>query len=512
MELLILAGVGLAGYKISNTHRRPVVTSQPYVGDTDFKDVCAPDDADRNNATAASNRLFNANDFAASRNPCKTGVIAPNQRELFYRSDKTQATSAAYKQDRMELFTGQLDRCRSKTGTFAPKTEQGPMFDPALNRMPVTFSGRQAYVDVRGAQDEERYQVGMKHHGAGPVDPIRVGPGLGIGPDVPAAGGFHQFYQVLPENVNVHRKNNLPGRINPGSAPVQQGANMGIQHTNTDVDKPVWGLDRMPLVPGKCAVTAPACNGQPNQNKRQDGSRGFMGHAFGGLVAPAAHTTAQQVRNGRQEDCMTNHTMNAFGAGSQTGGYGTQHFQDPGLFKHHLPPLPTGAVGGTNTAGFLTNNHQQPPTQREQSGFFTNIAAAFGAPAKRDANATRTKTGRETLQTQPLVGIAGGPSAHGVYMTNDTVRAKPETCVGYMPNGSTQNMYNPNITSARLKSPANAAHVNVGGMQTVNYGKPGSDLRCYNKLPIENPHLDLNLAKDVLSTNGLTHPLPFRST
>ena len=496
MELVILAAVGLTGYGISNHNRRPAVGSVPYKS---FNQQA--DDAVRNNRAQTANQQFLTRDFNASRDPGRTGVIAANDRAPFYRSDKTQATSSAYKQDRMELFTGQLENCRSRTGTYQHKREQGPMFAPR-KYMPVTSSGRQAYVDLVGSQDADRFQVGMKHHGAGPTDPIRVGPGLGLSPEVPAAGGFQQFFRIMPENVNGYRKNSLPGRTNPGAAPVKMGANIG--EVNISAQKPTWNLDRMPVVPSKCQVTAPGIHGAQPIGRRQDGTEGFIGHAFGGTVAhtPGAAAMSTTVRRG---DDKHGAILNAVGQGVQTGGYNTQANGDPGQFRQMLPGLPQGAVTGTACGGFQTNNVSVGPTQREQAGFVSNMGGTQTGAAYRSSTNSRPTTGRETLHSQPMVGPVHGPNGQAP-SASSARQNRPDTCVGYMPNGSTQNMFQSDVSTARLRNPVNAAHVNAGGMQTVNYGIPGSDERCYNKLPVQ-ADLDLSIAKDVLNTNMLTHPI-----
>ena len=50
----------------------------------------------------------------------------------------------------------------------------------------------------------------------------QVGPGLGISPDVAAAGGFHAeaLMRVMPDNVNEHRINQLESRVLPGGSAV----------------------------------------------------------------------------------------------------------------------------------------------------------------------------------------------------------------------------------------------------------------------------------------------------
>ena len=48
-----------------------------------------------------------------------------------------------------------------------------------------------------------------------PVEKQMVGPGLGVGPDVPAFGGHQQLLRVNPENVGAYRLTTLPGRSGP---------------------------------------------------------------------------------------------------------------------------------------------------------------------------------------------------------------------------------------------------------------------------------------------------------
>lgn len=48
-----------------------------------------------------------------------------------------------------------------------------------------------------------------------PVEKQLVGPGLGVGPTVPAFGGYQQLFRVNPENVGAYRLTTLPGRSGP---------------------------------------------------------------------------------------------------------------------------------------------------------------------------------------------------------------------------------------------------------------------------------------------------------
>jgi hypothetical protein len=59
-----------------------------------------------------------------------------------------------------------------------------------------------------------------------PIEKVMVGPGLSIGTDVPAAGGFQQYTRIVPDNTSDYSSNQLPGMITGGkwmnNAPTSQ--------------------------------------------------------------------------------------------------------------------------------------------------------------------------------------------------------------------------------------------------------------------------------------------------
>lgn len=66
-----------------------------------------------------------------------------------------------------------------------------------------------------------REYITNKMNNLNPNPWVRVGPGLGVGPNVPAYGGKQQLFRVLPVNTNEHRLTQLPGRfVAPPVAPV----------------------------------------------------------------------------------------------------------------------------------------------------------------------------------------------------------------------------------------------------------------------------------------------------
>ena len=63
--------------------------------------------------------------------------------------------------------------------------------------------------------DRMSQNISNKMNNLAPSEKQFVGPGLGVGPNVPAFGGYQQLYQVLPDNVNAYKLTTLPGRTGP---------------------------------------------------------------------------------------------------------------------------------------------------------------------------------------------------------------------------------------------------------------------------------------------------------
>lgn len=59
--------------------------------------------------------------------------------------------------------------------------------------------------------DASREPVTNRMNNVNPADKVYVGHGLGLDPDVPASGGFQQFFRIYPNNMNEERLTNLPG-------------------------------------------------------------------------------------------------------------------------------------------------------------------------------------------------------------------------------------------------------------------------------------------------------------
>jgi hypothetical protein len=69
-----------------------------------------------------------------------------------------------------------------------------------------------------------RQYITNKQNNVSPLEhPKNIGPGLGVGSDVLAAGGFHDYFRALPTNINEERLTTLEGREGPPNPVVKNG-------------------------------------------------------------------------------------------------------------------------------------------------------------------------------------------------------------------------------------------------------------------------------------------------
>lgn len=71
----------------------------------------------------------------------------------------------------------------------------------------------------------DRELISNKMNNLQPIERKNIGPGLGVDSNVPATGGFQQYFRILPNNVNDERLIQLPGNTGgPVDAVVKNGA------------------------------------------------------------------------------------------------------------------------------------------------------------------------------------------------------------------------------------------------------------------------------------------------
>lgn len=210
MEFVILGALGALGYWTNNsgkkiTPQKPPVVSNTRVMQNDF-----------NNQVAT---------HFSNPNVVIGGQTNITDNTPFFRSEKSQNTNDMVKDRRLETFTGvnNID--------YTPKTERvadAPV-KGLTNIYGTTFS-----------PDMERYNgytTNLMHNNVSPVEKQYVGPGLGIDPTQSAAGGFHQRFRVMPDNVNGYRKNTFGGEIIVGKSHIDGRDTTAEQQSDRVLEK-----------------------------------------------------------------------------------------------------------------------------------------------------------------------------------------------------------------------------------------------------------------------------------
>jgi len=107
-------------------------------------------------------------------------------------------------------------------------------------------SGGQEILNMRNRM----YDTGHMNN-LSPVEKQMVGPGLGLGENTPAAGGFQQMLRINPINVGEYRLTTLPGRSGP-AADVTGGRSAVVgQLTHNKPETTSYLPSRLPTVAGR---------------------------------------------------------------------------------------------------------------------------------------------------------------------------------------------------------------------------------------------------------------------
>jgi hypothetical protein len=84
-----------------------------------------------------------------------------------------------------------------------------------------------------------------------PIEKQMVGPGLGVGADVPAVGGYQQAFRVNPINVGEYRLTTLPGRSGPAMDITGGRSAVVGQLTHNMPEKTAYLPSRLPNMGGR---------------------------------------------------------------------------------------------------------------------------------------------------------------------------------------------------------------------------------------------------------------------
>jgi hypothetical protein len=112
-----------------------------------------------------------------------------------------------------------------------------------------------------------------------PIEKQLVGPGIGVGPDVPATGGYHQMVRINPENVGSYKLTTLPGRSGPAYDIFGGRRGKMGEIANNRPEKTAFLPQRRPSAGGKSqgfgghVVRGTHVNGKRLTNRSQTGVR-----------------------------------------------------------------------------------------------------------------------------------------------------------------------------------------------------------------------------------------------
>lgn len=130
-----------------------------------------------------------------------------------------------------------------------------------------------------------------------PIEKQLVGPGLGLAPEVPAAGGFHQQYRVMPTNVGEYKLTHLPGRTNHGSDTMGGRRGLVGEVAKNRPERTTELLDRLPVARGRAQGMSAITPRQEHERTKRTTNRSETGLRTDGLEvsAPKRFTSAMTI-------------------------------------------------------------------------------------------------------------------------------------------------------------------------------------------------------------------------
>ena len=168
-------------------------------------------------------------------------------------------------------------------------------------------SGGQEILNMRNRM----YDTGRMNN-LSPIEKQMVGPGLGVGADTPAVGGYQQMFRVNPINVGAYKLTTLPGRSGP-AADVTGGRRTDFgEMTHNKPETTSFLPERLPVLPGRAQGITALTPRQSHQktmrttNSSETGLRidglGFNGakRFISAQAMPQDHTRFKGDRNDNQ--------------------------------------------------------------------------------------------------------------------------------------------------------------------------------------------------------------------
>lgn len=537
MELLIAGAVLFAGYRMTESRgggreprERPAYARLPGSGNALDEPGMNTGPADRDLERRAAMAM------AASRDPGATGMVTsstlsstrpstmsstmsstmtPNPPMPFFRSARTQHTDErddGVKQRRLEMFTGANSFDTSLTGTYRHKREIPAMFDPRYTAQAVTSSGSAGNAPM--TRDRGRLEAGVMRTNELPTEQIRVGPGVGVGPDVLATDGLHSMYRSMPCNVNAYRLNPLPGGVVIGAPRVSKGPGTAGKFRARPRTGATAGRNRRDPLPTSSATTGHRVyprvlvKSKPHNVVVEDrmGNPGMRGPHAGVGCGLLAHTHKDK----RQLDARMP-WLNL--AGPNGAGQRAKLYMRPQRREAHGR---LGVAAGPE-ARRVDGQHVARHTQRES----TDVMPWGGIGVVRSTGAVRVLDAKPTLregaEAPPLLGAVAavkGGSMNNVYRQERPLRFTKRSVQQHIGSGFYDGR-KPQASRINRVRPSDAGAVGIRrrDRETARAGMPhvangaysphlGESANPHNKLPSLNPRLGtLSFARDQLRHN-----------
>jgi hypothetical protein len=139
-------------------------------------------------------------------------------------------------------------------------------------------SGGQEILNMRNRM----YDTGRMNN-LSPIEKQMVGPGLGVGADTPASGGYQQMFRVNPINVGEYRLTTLPGRSGPAADTTGGRSALVGQLTHNKPETTAHLPTRLPPSAGRAQGMSGAIPRASHQKTMRTTNRSETGHRADGL-------------------------------------------------------------------------------------------------------------------------------------------------------------------------------------------------------------------------------------
>lgn len=139
-------------------------------------------------------------------------------------------------------------------------------------------SGGQEILNMRNRV----YDTGRMNN-LSPIEKQMVGPGLGVGAETPASGGYQQLFRVNPINVGEYRLTTLPGRSGPAADVTGGRAAVVGQLTHNKPETTAFLPSRLPAMAGRAQGMSGMVPRQEHEKTKRITNRSETGHRADGL-------------------------------------------------------------------------------------------------------------------------------------------------------------------------------------------------------------------------------------